>query len=280
MGMDGYMHDWLLIFLAILTGLLLAWGSVRCGKYTWIVYFGILSLAAILLGIAGRKHDFALETGLWPIVWHNNIYLINGVIFSGIFYLLVSNWTQKKSRVLLLCLGSVVLFRLTIFPTVGYGMHLEEWKNAKTAIDKDGVCIQTTGYSCGPAAVVTALAAHDVESHERHVAVAAKANQFSGTQPLNLVEAIKKLYGRKNGISPKIQAIKSVEDIPSGVPCIALVKHSALDNHYVCVLDRIQDEFVIADPEKGLVFLKKKDFENIYLGLVIIVQKYSKMDVV
>lgn len=264
--------------MTVMAGILTAWLSQKWfkAKKIWVIYFLILSLSAVFLGLAGRVHTLAISSGTWHIVWHNNLYLVNAFLFAGIFWILLRQWPHKSSRSLISILSLVTILRLAILPGYGWVLSVPHWAQAKTMIDQDGVCRQSTTYSCGPAATVTALLQHEIISSEGELALTAKTNQFSGTQPLNLKEAIDQLLADKYLLNTRILTPSSSSQIPNGSPAVALVKHSAFENHYVCILDVNDSQVMVADPEKGFRIYSYKEFDEIFLGLIIQIRKLDK----
>ncbi len=266
-----YIWEFLPFIITVIAGILTAWLSQRFfkAKKIWVGYFLILSSTAVFLGLAGRVHTLAISSGTWPIVWHNNLFLVNAFLFASIFWILSVQWPHKSSRSLIFLLSLVTILRLSILPGYGWVLTYPDWTQSDTLIDEDGVCRQTTTFSCGPAATVTALLQLQIFSSEAELAVAAKTSQFSGTQPLNLKQAIDKLLGDKYLIKTKILTPDKASQIPSGSPSVALVKHSAFENHYVCVLDVGESQILVADPEMGFRVYTHKEFDKIFRGLII-----------
>lgn len=174
----------------------------------------------------------------------------------------------------------MTVLKLGILPGLGYVLHLDHWNQSKTLIDEDGVCRQSTQYSCGPAAVVTTLMRLGVEVSESEIAVASRANSFGGTQPMNLLLAIHSLNSPAHPIQARILTPRSTGNIPTSSPVVALVKHSQLNNHYICILGSYGDKLLIADPDRGAGLMSRSQFSEIYLGLIIQIAPVSTKNLV
>jgi predicted double-glycine peptidase/uncharacterized membrane protein len=265
-----WMEDTLALVVALALGITSALGVLKVRhKWMWISWFLALCLGAFTLGMLGRYPEWAQRTGTSSILWHHSIYIVNAFLFSALFVLIFANWTNSRSKPLLYLLGTVTILKLGILPGLGYVLDLDHWNKSKTLVDQDGVCRQSTDYSCGPAAVVTALMRLGIQVSESEIALASRANSFGGTQPLNLLLAIHSLNSPEHPLQARILTPGSIENIPTSSPAVALVKHSQFNNHYVCILGSYGDKFLIADPDRGAGLMSRPKFSEIYLGLII-----------
>ena len=130
----------------------------------------------------------------------------------GIFAAISARVFKRKLHLLLI---------ITIVPAVAVSLYFSvtyfgpsiwiryELKNLQTTFSKDGICIQTTGFTCGPAAAVTVLRQLGIDAQESELAVSSKCNIKNGTTYEHLTSAIKKLYGKK-GIDCSIRNFDSI----------------------------------------------------------------------
>lgn len=118
-------------------------------------------------------------------------------------------------------------------------------------IDENGVCHQSTDYTCGPAAAVTALGSLGLPAQEGRIAVLSRSCPLTGTLPKALCNAISELYS--NEVICRWEHTISVEKIrEEGTILLAVMKDSFMNDHCVAVLE-VDDRYVtIADPSLGL----------------------------
>jgi len=122
---------------------------------------------------------------------------------------------------------------------------LETWR------EDGGICLQTTDYTCGAAAAVTALALLGVEAEESVLAIASFTTPSRGTSDSLLSVAIESLFADQ-GIGCRLIWFSSIDQMRDICPVIATVKHRFMIDHYVTVLAVDDDGVTIADPLKGL----------------------------
>src|SRR5581483_768676 len=93
----------------------------------------------------------------------------------------------------------------------------------ETRIDTDGVCRQTTAYTCGPAASVTALRRLAIDATEAEMARAMSTSPALGTPTDVLAETLAQRFAAA-GLSCEYRRFESVDDLPRDRPTLAVVK--------------------------------------------------------
>ena len=121
------------------------------------------------------------------------------------------------------------------------------------------VCLQTTDYTCGPAASVTALRKLGINAEEGTLAIAARSTPQTGTPADQLMMAIDKCYGAK-GISSSLRRFSSVKQLKGLGITVVPIKLSRFKGHYLTVLEVTDSHITIADPEFGKQLLTHEDF--------------------
>ncbi|MEN4007360.1 MAG: C39 family peptidase [Methanobacteriaceae archaeon] len=128
-------------------------------------------------------------------------------------------------------------------------------------IDTTGVVMQSTNYSCGPAALATVLQNIGVNSTEGDLKVLA-GTDTSGTSMYGLVRAAKAKGLNATGIR------LSIDDLRPN-----MIVHVTIDGegHY-SVVRRVTNESVyLADPSKGNIVLSREEFSAIFTGNVLVI---------
>ncbi|MEN4006062.1 MAG: C39 family peptidase [Methanobacteriaceae archaeon] len=129
-------------------------------------------------------------------------------------------------------------------------------------IDTSGIVMQTTDYSCGPAALATVLQNMGINSTEGELKVLAGTNNETGTSLYSLVRA-----AQSKGLSAVGMRL-SVDDLRTNH-----IVHVIVDGegHY-SVIRKISNESVyLADPSKGNIVLSREEFSAIFTENVLVI---------
>ena len=177
-------------------------------------------------------------------------------------------WIILAMLTVLVIAASLVSFVTPLAVPVAMRLVLE---NLQTTFSKDGICIQTTGFTCGPAAAVTALRQLGIEAQEGKLAITAKCTLKSTTNEL-LANAIKKLYGKK-GIDCSIRNFGSIDQLKGNCPLIAGIKLSSVIDHYTAVLEVTDDKVIVGDPIAGKKEWSYEDFKKKWFSVGIVLKK-------
>ncbi len=162
----------------------------------------------------------------------------------------------RERKAVLAFMGLFVVY-FSVIPFIAPALAHHELSHLETRIAPHGVCLQTTDYTCGPAAAVTVLLARGASADESSLALAAHANAFFGSSYGDLSAAM-------NTRSPTVfraEAFKSAQGLRGKTPCIAVVKFNLMVDHYVAVLDVTDTEVEIGDPINGWQVLPVAEFE-------------------
>ncbi|MFZ5950191.1 MAG: cysteine peptidase family C39 domain-containing protein [Candidatus Rifleibacteriota bacterium] len=182
--------------------------------------------------------------------------------------------TKAESRGLKLLLpafGFLIIIFYSFFPFFLPEWYAEDYKKLKTNRDSHGICRQSTDYTCGPAAAVTALGELNISSEEGELAVLSFTNWVTGTPTDQLCNAL------NSRLAPHKLKCKTLQitDI-SGIkqfPAIATIEYGFLVDHYVTILGWKGDRLIIADPIGGLKLMKKDEFQEKWRKTVIVFER-------
>jgi predicted double-glycine peptidase len=131
----------------------------------------------------------------------------------------------------------------------------------QTRIDDDGVCRQTTPYTCGPAASVTALHRLGIDATEAELARAMATSPALGTPTDVLSETLAERY-HAAGLTCEHRRFDSINDLPRDRPTLAVVKFAWMVDHFVAVLTVDERGMTVGDPVAGRVVLTREQFEQ------------------
>jgi hypothetical protein len=132
------------------------------------------------------------------------------------------------------------------------------WKNFQ-ARWSEGVCLQSSESSCGPACAATLLKQFGKAATEKELAAECFTSR-SGTENWYLARAL-----RHRGIRVRFWMQESAEEgLP--FPSIAGVRLSNFGNsgHFIAVLGQADDKYIIADPLEGKLLLSKAALQANY----------------
>jgi len=87
----------------------------------------------------------------------------------------------------------------------------KEFSQLHTRINGEGICLQNTGYTCGPASV-TMLRRLGFSAEEGENAVLSQTSSFTGTPPDLLAGALRQKYGR-DGLIMDYRFFKNLDEL-------------------------------------------------------------------
>ena len=239
------------------------------GRYWMLGYF----LAAVPVWILwfGRTHSqWELVAPFSWLCAGRTKFAIVGMLATMV--LLPPTSRLAEARVRRLVYGFLVLFVSTnaIWPFLCPILSRNHLLSLKTRFDNDGVCLQTTVYTCGPAAAVTALKRLNLSAEEGELAVLAHTSNATGTPPDILCNALRAKYG-PSGLDCGYRHFRSVSELLNSGLTLAVIKFGPLVDHYVTVLDVTDDSVTVGDPLKGKVRFTHEEFAKKwrYLGITL-----------
>lgn len=163
------------------------------------------------------------------------LFVLLGVFFAGVASML----PRKLLSVPLLMLSAMVVipFAKPISGPIANGTFKDKWL--------DGICWQSTPSTCGPASMATILDSLGLHLTEKEIARAALSTS-TGTEAWYLAR-----FARSKGFDARFEFARDPLVAPEiALPALVGVKVGDF-GHFVAVLGREGDGFVIADPMKG-----------------------------
>jgi hypothetical protein len=227
----------------------------------WVLGYFIPLLLVSALGIAQHWPAFGCAPGVSGVAGG---WMRFALLSAAVPVLLITpamRLPSARKQTMVGAFAAVVILAFGVFPLVAPAFVRADLSGIETALDADGVCLQQTGYTCGPAAAVTALRALGIDAEERAIALEARTNQAHGTQPVELCRAIRGLFGA-DGVGCAFADFASAEELAGACPVIALVKWSTLVDHWVAVLEAGDGRLVLGDPVAGKSVVSYEEFER------------------
>ncbi|MBN1361847.1 MAG: hypothetical protein JW993_14720 [Sedimentisphaerales bacterium] len=223
----------------------------------WWVSGYVVSLL-VLVVIATARWFPQLESSLpsaWVMTGRLEFALL-APVFTVLLTTLASRLPRKREAILFAALMVVCTVINSILPFLLPALNYRYLLELKTTVDADGVCLQSNGYTCGPAAGVTALRRLGVQAEEGTLAIAAHTTRVAGTPTDSLCSAIRTEYG----VVCRPAYFRRIDELRGKEPAIVVVKYSLLVDHYVTVLEVTDGTVIIGDPLAGRAELTYGEF--------------------
>ena len=256
--------------LGVVIGLL----TRKLKKHLWLLCY--LPPLLLIILIALTRHFYWL--GFYPpFSWVSDgrrefvIFAFSIPMLFGTLIPRLSVLRQKIVLIVFVMIASVVFF---VIPFTSPILVRDELEKIVTEFSYDGICIQSTDYTCGPAAAVTALSQFGILADEGELAINAYTTPHTGTSDDLLKAAIEKLYS-SDGVTCTYRKFESIADLKQSCPVIAVTKYSFLIDHYVTVLEVTDYKVIIANPSTGRELLTYEQFEEIWRSVGIVVERKS-----
>ena len=258
----------ILAFLGLFIGLWI--GQVR--KRWWALGYAF-PLALVVLVAFGRNIDrlrFVLPFSL--VLAGRYEYIVLGFVVPMVLGTLIPRVDGLRIKILLGILLGIATIYGVVCPFFVPFLIRGRLEKLDTAMTLSGVCLQTTNYTCGPAAAVTALARFGIKAEEGEMAILAHTTPKTGTPDDLLAQAIEKRYGRE-GIRCTYRRFDSIEQLKGICPMIAVVKFAFFVDHYVTVLEVDDEKVLIGDPINGKEELTYDQFRDRWRSTGIVVAR-------
>jgi len=187
---------------------------------------------------------------------------------------------RRSERILICVLMGVVVGWFCVLPFLAPAVIRDELASVVTRIDADGVCIQTTNFTCGPAAAVTALRELGLDAQEGELAVLARTSPVVGTLPSSLYRALSRRYGPE-GLECQWRYFGSSAQLKDAGVTLAVVRDAFLLDHCVAVLDVSDTMVTIADPSFGKLTVPLEQFEKVWrkYGIVLKRRRFADIEI-
>jgi len=137
---------------------------------------------------------------------------------------------------------------------------------------RDGICRQTTPYSCGAAAAATLLTRLGRRATESEMASRCDTNALTGTHSISVCLALREML-EPAGYQVNLLRSDWDELIRLKGPALAVITSAPLVDHWVVVLGAREGGVALADPVHGRKVMGKKAFLRRWRRSLIIPEK-------
>jgi len=190
-------------------------------------------------------------------------FVIIGLAVSMGSMTLLGRLKRPAEKVIVFVVMIVAVIWGAVLPFLVPALIKADLTHLQTKVGADNVCVQTTNYTCGPAAAVTALRQLGLSAQEGEIAILSHSSPVAGTLPWCLYKALQDRYGAQ-GLHCQFRRFDSVSQLRQADVTLAVIKDAFLLDHCVAVLEVGDETITIGDPVLGQVRMSYKDFENVW----------------
>jgi len=251
----------------------LGWRIGRLRGRWWLTGY-VISLSIVVVLNVNRYIPSTLNTpaAQWLLASRKDLFLIGIAAILGIIPCM-HKVQPFRTRILLALFMGVLLLRSSLLPLAGPLIDRAELQSLPNVIDGNEVCIQTTNYTCGPAALVSALRAFGIEETESNAAIETLCNSYSGTRSSDIADYINRAYARY-GLRASYRYVASLDELRRfGGVAIAEVKSNFWMDHFVAIVGWSGASPIVADPYCGQFVPSKESFKRIWRKKAIVIQR-------
>lgn len=267
------MNPWLEtagVILITALGIIIGRFSSGLRKPYWILGYILSCILILILLMARIKNElYFIQPFSWMAAGRTRYIILSLSISMGLTIPL-SRLPYKWEKILVFVLMIGLITWSSILPFMVPALIKDHLSNLTTRFDKNGICRQTTQYTCGPAAAVTALEKLGLNADEGEIAVLSHTSPVAGTLPSLLCSALQNRYGAE-GLKCKYRRFDSIEQLRKTGITLVIVKDTFFMDHCLVVLEVLDHAVAIADPVTGTKIIPYENFEKIwrYSGIVM-----------
>lgn len=274
---EGKINPWLetigVIFVALL-GVLLGRLSSCFRKPYWACgYLVPTILIAMLVLTRFNNILFFTPPFSWVTAGRTRFIVLAFAVTMGLTAPL-SRLPRRCEKLIVGILMSVVVGWFSVMPFLFPALIKDALSNLTTTINPNGICYQSTDYTCGPAAAVTALRRLGLSANEGELAVLSYTSPIAGTLPTCLTSALQDRYGTE-GLKCQYRYFDSITQLRNAGITLAVIRDGFMNSHCVTVLGVSDYMVTIADPVVGRMLMSHKQFEKVWRFSGIVLKRDS-----
>lgn len=258
----------MLALLVTLATLACALAAYRLGRTRfWLAgYLGPLALILTIGWVRQTNSDFEPP---WTILMAGRREFV--LLALSIAVLLIAPLTRvpsARNRRAVVILTVILAGYAGVYPFLSPALSRSQIEALQTSFDRDEVCRQSTSYTCGPAAAVTALKGLGVKADERALALECGTCPATGTPCDELAEGLTRLHPE---VRCEFRRFTRASELP--VHSLAVVRLGPFVDHYVAVLEVSPERLVVGDPLDGKRSLSHREMEACWRGLGLVLSR-------
>jgi hypothetical protein len=275
------MNPWLEtsgVILITVLGIILGRFFSDLRKPYWILGYFFSCILIVTLLIARIKNElYFVQPFSWMAASRIRYIILSLAISMGLTVPL-SRLPRKWEKFVVYILMVGLITWSSILPFLVPALIKGRLSNLTTKFDKNGICRQTTNYTCGPAAAVTALGRLGLSADEGEIAILSHTSPIAGTLPTLLCSALQNRYGIE-GLKCKYRRFDSIEQLRKAGVTLAIVRDAFLIDHCLVVLEVLDNAIAVADPVTGAQLIPYEKFEKIWRFSGIVIERDSLQNI-
>ena len=264
----------LIVVLSILLGRIFS----NFRKPFWMLGYFLPCLLITILVLARFYNDFYFIRPFSWITAGRFRYVMLSLSVSIGLTVLVPRLPRKWEKVVVCILMIGLVTWSSVLPLLYPALIKNRLSNLTTRFDKNGICLQTTKYTCGPAAAVTALGKLGLSAKEGELAILSHTSPVAGTLPAMLCSALQNRYSAE-GLKCKYRHFDSIEQLKKAGVTLAVVRDAFLVDHCLVVLEVLDDTVAVADPVTGAELIPYEKFMKIWRFSGIVMERDSTRNI-
>jgi predicted double-glycine peptidase len=244
----------------------------RFRKPYWVLGYILPSVLIAMLAMLRFKSNLYFVSPFSWIAAGRVRYVVLSLAVSMGLTVPLSRLPYKFEKLIVCVLMAGFVSWFSVLPFLMPALIKERLSNLQTKFDKNGICRQTTDYTCGPAAAVTALGKLGLRANEGELAVLSYSSPVTGTLPECLSSALQDRYSAE-GLSCRYRRFDSIAQLKNAGITLALVREAFLMDHCLAVLEVTDEAVTVADPVTGTRLMPYEQFEKIWRFSGIVLQR-------
>jgi hypothetical protein len=240
----------------------------------WIVGYFLSFLLILFMLITRYSNSLAFTPMLVGITAGRLKFVLFSLAVTMGLTTPLSRLPYRFERVAIYAIMAAAVIRFAVLPFLVPALIQNRLANLTTMLDSNGVCYQTTDFTCAPAAAVTALGKLGLTAQEGELAILAHTSPVAGTLPGCLETALQNRYGN-DGLKCQYRRFDSIAQLRDAGLTLAVVKSAFMTEHCVTVLEVSDNAVIIADPAWGKKALSYKEFGEIWRFSGIVLKRDS-----
>jgi hypothetical protein len=274
---EGLVNPWIEtigVILVALLGVFLGrlFSGFRKNYWQWGILIPFILIAMLLVARFNNSLLF-IPPFSWVTAGRTRFVILAFVVTMGLTTPL-SRLPLKSEKIIIGILMAVVVFWFSVMPFLVPALFKDDLTKIKTTVNSNGICYQSTDYTCGPAAAVTALQILGLSANEGEIAILSYSSPVAGTLPTCLSSALQQRYGTE-GLKCQYRNFDSINQLRNAGITLAVVKDGLINSHCVTVLGVTDYMVTLADPIWGRMLMSHKEFEKVWRFSGIVLKRDS-----
>jgi len=266
------------LILVVLVGLLCGRLFSRWRSPFWTLGYFIPMVLAVLLLLAKHDRTFGSAPLFYWIAGGRVRFVVAALIVTIGLVTPLSRLPRKWERTAVRMAIVLMITCFCVVPFIAPAFFKDTLLSLTTTFDPQGICLQSTWYTCGPAAAVTALNRLGLSANEGELAALSYCNPITGTLPRCLAGALEQRYADK-GLRCSFRSFDSIDQLNVAGVTLAVVRETFLWDHCLTVLAVSGDDIVVADPVSGMRTLSHEQFEKIWRRTGIVLERTTSASI-